>query len=153
MRAAQNKKLTGSVEDPVSTSPIWEPSSAARLTATVPWLCVPRLLRVCPFGGSVFDCRYLMPAGLVRQSQQMFVQSISMRLTERMLPRCLLDEALPQDVGNELSAIMATQLAKNIVYVCLDRPLCHHKLGCDLAVGAALGQLNQDVELARRKAF
>lgn len=35
-----------------------EPSSATQPALKALWLCVPGLLRVCPFGGSLFDWRY-----------------------------------------------------------------------------------------------
>jgi hypothetical protein len=53
-----HKILTRGPEDPVQVSQL-EPSSAAQPTATALWLCVPGLLRVCPFGGTLFGCRYL----------------------------------------------------------------------------------------------
>src|SRR5437588_2851299 len=53
-------RATKSAEPPLKDPALLvtsEPSSATRLTLRVPWLCVPELLRVCPFGRT---CRYVV---------------------------------------------------------------------------------------------
>src|SRR2546430_6354170 len=53
-------RATKSAEPPLKDPALLvtsEPSSAARLTLRVPWLCVPELLRVCLFGRT---CRYVV---------------------------------------------------------------------------------------------
>src|SRR5579864_5361196 len=68
---------------------------------------------------------------------------------ERSDDRPLLDQALPQDIGDGLGAVPGGELPEDVADMRLDRAFRDDEAGGDLLVRPTLGDLRQDVEFAR----